>query len=603
MMQVVPANPARSPKLNLLGTPPPSFRWLRRFITGFALLKHLVCAFYLVAQVLIFRKFDRAQTQSAHAYALPQVTLVYMCLAAVHGASILHVLCRAAGLRRASTQCLDPKNRRVFAWLLKWATHKRALAAYNVIELGCQTFEAFELATKLVDHTVVVIYVLLVAVHALLAPWVLCIHHPTPRLILLNWFSSLLSFHLSCIVHIVGLIVPLLHYILVDFTVNRDPLWLTKNVLYARYNFVTSPLDFAAKTILQLGSLVSIWRLMASVDLATALLSHGHRLSRMNLLSNTFLPRSLRLYWLMSTLCGFVLMVSLVHALYGRQSCPATCVAYANPLWTTHCQCMFVHVNCHALGHEDVEASLQVSQFGSGVIALLVSRCNLTNGIDNTTLNQFESLYYIGIKFTNMITWTGQLPPTTYFVTVEYAALKHIPDILQTNVGPYLTAVWLNHLPMTNLSIPDSWGDKVLRLSLANLSLPILPENITVLELNYLFIQQNQLKQLPPQIDQRLTYLDASGNSLEHAPWSLLKPKSTLLLCGNPLTTNDLPASIDPALRQAYLVESSVACTPLCAPGCFPYLVGDHACQLACFNAACNYDSGDCDIFGFDKLS
>ncbi|KAF0701645.1 Aste57867_7926 [Aphanomyces stellatus] len=602
-MRVLPAATDHAPKLQLVGTSSSSLRWLRLFIMGFALLKHTICALYLVAQVLIFHKLDRAQTQSAHAYALPQVTLVYILLAATHGASILHALCRTPGLRRASTQCLDPKNRRVFAWLLKWATHKRALAAYNIIELGCQTFEAFELATKLVDHTLVAIFVVVVAVHALVAPWVLCVYHPTPRLILLNWFSSLLSFHLSCIVHIVGFIVPILRYLLIDTTANRDPLWLTRNVLYARYNFVTSPLDFAAKTILQLGSLISIWRLMASIDLANVLLRHGHRLSTFNITSNLSLPRTLRLYWLMSTLWGLVLVVSLVHALYGRQSCPATCVAYANPLWTTHCQCMFVHVNCHDLGHDDVDAALQVSQIGSGVFALLVSRCNLTNGIDNTTLNQFESLYYIGIKFTNMITWTGQLPPTIYYVVVEYGALTHVPDILRSNVGPFLTAVGLNNHPMTSLVIPDVWNYKVLRLSLNNVSLRVVPGNITSLGLNYLFLQQNQLTTLPSGMDQMtsLTYLDASANSFDHGPWLLLKPKTTLLLCDNPLATTDLPASIDPGLWQTYLQASNAACAPLCSLNCFPYLVGDHTCHLACFNAACNYDGGDCDVFGFDR--
>ncbi|KAF0701576.1 Aste57867_7991 [Aphanomyces stellatus] len=178
-------------------SPPPSFRWLVLFVNGFALLKHIACALYLAAQVVIFRNMEPTQRRIAHAFALPTVVVVYMSLAAVHGAS--------------SNRRVDPTNRRAFAWLLKWITHKHALAAYNVVQLGCQSYEAIAFATKVVDHTLVAIYVTLVAPHAMVTPWVVYGYHSTPRLLLLNWFSSL-SFNLSCIVHIVGLIMPLLRF-------------------------------------------------------------------------------------------------------------------------------------------------------------------------------------------------------------------------------------------------------------------------------------------------------------------------------------------------------------------------------------------------------
>ncbi|KAF0711895.1 Aste57867_4996 [Aphanomyces stellatus] len=402
-------------------SPPPSFRWLVLFVNGFALLKHIACALYLAAQVVIFRNMEPTQRRIAHAFALPTVVVVYMSLAAVHGAS--------------SNRRVDPTNRRAFAWLLKWITHKHALAAYNVVQLGCQSYEAIAFATKVVDHTLVAIYVTLVAPHAMVTPWVVYGYHSTPRLLLLNWFSSL-SFNLSCIVHIV------------DFTVNRDPAILTNNVFHVQYIFVTSLIDLAAKIIIQLGSLASTWRLLASVDLADGLYNYGHRLSALALKSTIHLKtRSLRCYMFFSCLWGVVLMVSLCHAPWSS-TLPILVCAYVAPLWTTQCQCISACTRMStAMIYEDINAVLEPRQLGSQLRLLLVSRCDLPNGIDNATFNQFQSLYYIGIKFTNMGTWSGQLPPAIYTIALDNAALTRIPDILLTHMPPTLSGLLLSTYP------------------------------------------------------------------------------------------------------------------------------------------------------------
>ncbi|KAF0696935.1 Aste57867_12354 [Aphanomyces stellatus] len=596
LVHVAPAAGSKLPKRPLVVT---YLGRLRRFIFGFALFKHVVCAFYLAAEVVIFLNMDATQTRSAHAFALPVVIVVYLCLAAVHVLSLLYYLGDAVGLVRLSVHFHSPRS---FAWLVHWATYKPALAAYNVFELGCQTFEAFEFASMVVDRRLVATYVVLVALHAIVAPTVVCLHHSTSRLLLLNWFSSLLSFLVSCVLHIVGLVVPLLHYFLVDFTINRDPAWLTRNVLYARYNFVTSPVDFIAKIMIQLGSLVSIWRLLASLHVAKTLQSQGRRLSTA-LLHRPIDTRRLKLYHVCSTLWGLALLVSLGHAFYGRQSCPSTCAAAAAPLWTTACQCMYVHVNCYTLGHDDVDAALDAHVVGPRVFALVVSRCDLPDGIGNATLNQFQSLYFVKLIFTHTKTWSAQLPPSTYAVVLEYAAFTSLPAILRENLGPYLSVLGFVSLPMTSFEIPDHAWVNVTRLTVTNLSLAALPPNVAMLPLVHLLADRNQLTNVSTQVLQMpsLNYLDASANNLHEGPWSLLTtmPHSTLLLCGNPLSGP--PDSIGPALRQVYVAEAAAACSPLCAPYCFPYLVGDHDCQLACFNAACNFDGGDCDDFGFDR--
>ncbi|KAF0711894.1 Aste57867_4995 [Aphanomyces stellatus] len=595
-VQVVSVGTASSTQQPLVSSLPASFQWLRRCILGFALLKHLISVFYLAAQIVIFHRMNRTQADIVHAYALPTVGVVYMCLVAIHIASILHRIARAAGLCFVSSKA-RPSTCHPIAWVLSWLSQPSALAAYNLVELGCQSYEAFAFTTKLIDPTLVAVYVVFVALHAMLAPWGLH-QRSTPRLLFVNWLSSLLTFYLSCVLHIVGLTLPLLYFTFIDSTVNRDPLWLTRNVLYADFIFVTSPLDFVAKVVVHVGSLVSISRLVAAVDRVYSL---NHR----SKLDSGQLSRGFRLYRFCSTIWGAVLLGSLVHAFYGRQACPSTCAAYVTPLWTTDCQCMYIHVNCHALGHDDVDAALQPSRLSAHAISLLMSRCDLPDGINATTLNQFESLNYIGVKFTNTSTWRGPLPPSTVIVAIEYAAFTTVPDILTTNVPSSLGAVWLNNLPLTTpITIPHAWA-KLTFLGLNNLTLSALPSNVTSLNLSYLFVHMNELTILPSQSNQvaSLTYVDASANVLHEGPWSLLQPGSTLLLCENPFLNNTAALdTIEPVLRQAYLTKANQACGPLCAPTCFPYFLGDHTCHLSCFNAACDYDHGDCDAFGFDRL-
>ncbi|KAF0701577.1 Aste57867_7990 [Aphanomyces stellatus] len=376
--------------------------------------------------------------------------------------------------------CLRPNDPQSICLAIEWVTHKHALAAYNIVELGCQSVEAIAFATKVVDHNLVAIYESLVALHAMVAPWIIRVHHSTPRLLLLNWFLTLISFNVSYIAPLVALVVPLMHYFLVDFTEARPAL-----------DHPNRPLR---PILIQFGMLASIWRMLVAVDMTNTLYFHGRRLS-----AAAFVRTSdhgnliLKLYMVCSTLWGLVLLVSLAHAL-----------VVAN-------HCMYVHVNCHAIGHEVVDGSLQGSVLGSGVFALVVSRCDLPLGIYNGTLNQFQSLVYVGIKFTNMTPWTGQLPPTTAYEFVEYARLTRVPDILQANLQSSLTTLWLNNLPMTTFAIPNAWHN-LLRLSLSNLSLAYLPQNITAFPLNDLYVQHNALESLPAELAHMCTLDLADGS-------------------------------------------------------------------------------------------
>ncbi|KAF0732373.1 hypothetical protein Ae201684P_014716 [Aphanomyces euteiches] len=594
-IQAKAVDTARQPDAWMDNAMSTKFTWLRRLVYVFANVKHIMTAIYLASQVVLLLTTNEAQQRTSHFYAPNTVVVIYSLLVALHVASMIQY-----GSRRCRGRFARPGNKvaaislssdgrfkshhRIYTTIVQAMSTQTFILTFNALELACQSYEAFELASKLVDSYLVTVYVLLVVLHACLTPLFLVVKRSTINLILLTWTSSLISFGLSCLIHFFGLIYPLLYYMFVDVNLDTSPTWLTHYILYVRYNFITSPTDFIAKVVVQMGSLASLWRLVDNVELAMTL----QKLQRH---SSTFIKtapptptsrRALKLYNILSLAWGVILFVSLFHAMWFRTECPATCVKSVTPLWSTHCQCMFVHVNCHLLGHQDVEI-----------------RCDLRHGILNSTLHQFDQLYFIGIYFTNTTSWDGTFPATVNTVTMSYGALETIPSILERDIPASMVALRLSSHPFQAFEIPPAWH-LVRDLRLVNLSHVVFdPTTLATFDFIMLVLAFANLTTLPPGIDamSHLATVDVSGNLFDKAPRTLLSRQVQVIACGNPI---NLTEPLDPPQRLNFDWTQSTSCWNPCAPSCFPYMVADHQCQLACFTPGCNFDGGDCDDFGFD---
>ncbi|KAH9089885.1 hypothetical protein Ae201684P_014831 [Aphanomyces euteiches] len=513
----------------------------RRLVYTFAYVKGVVTTIYLVSQVVLLHAADDAQKRTSHVYAPELVILAYSFLAALYVGTLVQygwTECQDCLWLTNRTKVypmarrLKPRNRLdvAYACLVRLVSSDVFVVAFNTFELTCQSYEAFELSTKLVDRSLVSVYISLVALHAIVKPCFWQSKHSTTNVVLLTWMSSWISFSLSCLVHFFGLILPLLHYKFVDSTMVSSPRWLTHYILYVRYNFVTSLTDLIAKVVCQLGSLVSLWRLVGHVELLAALQKHPRPYSTLNRASPS--RTGLNVYLLVSVAWGITL--------------------FAN------CQCMFVHVNCPFLGHQDVDLELQARQLGSNVFAIVVSRCDLHDGIANSTLRQFEQLYFLGIHFTNMTSWDGQLPPSINFLAVSYSQLTTLPSILEANLPSSMVALRLSNLPLHSLEIPPSWS-LVRDLRLVNVSRVVFyPTTLTSFDFVELRLAWNNLTSFPLGIEpmNNLAILDVSGNALDQFPQSLLSRGVQVVACGNAV---DLTEFLGPlhAHQRAFLACSA----------------------------------------------
>ncbi|KAF0724827.1 hypothetical protein Ae201684_016576 [Aphanomyces euteiches] len=338
--------------------------WLFNVSFSISILKHLVTAVYLAAQILIFALTDTAQRRAARVYAINSVIVIYALLLALHLDSPIK-----------STNC-ETKS----SWLDLDATAP-------TVELVCQSYEAFQLASLLVDHNLVIFYVILVALHVVVLSSFLCLKQSTlAHHLLLGWTSSLLSFCLHAL-----------------FTLQPESRLecSTYPLLYIHYNFVTSLENLVAKTVIQLSSIVASWRHVANLELSSRCQGQLPSAAASMHMKN---KRLLKLYWICSVGWALVLLGSLIGAF--KPTCPPVCATRASPLWSRKCHCTYAHVNCHTLGFlgdSDVDSLLRADELGCGLLVLQVSRCDLSKGLTTATLNQFQSLFFLAIKFTKYL--------------------------------------------------------------------------------------------------------------------------------------------------------------------------------------------------------
>ncbi|KAG9409739.1 hypothetical protein AC1031_020049 [Aphanomyces cochlioides] len=472
----------------------------------------------------------------------------------------------------------------IYSTMNRIMSSEKFLVVFNSVELTGQSYEAFDLAEKLVDRKIVAIYILLVILHATATPYFMLKGRSRTNLWLVVSRAFLWLDPAAAALQVCRPVAR----------VEPDVV----DALVCSVQFRASPTDLIAKLVIQLGSLISLWRLVDNVRTATPT-APKIRQEDVGPPQDSTAPIPLvsklrGIYIVASIAWGCFLAGSLVHSMWFRTMCPSSCVESVAPLWTTDCQCMFVHVNCHLLGHQDVEMELHAQPLGVHVFAIVVSRWDLRHGILNSTLHQFEELYFIGIFFTNTTSWDGTLPATVNTVTVSYCTLETIPSILQRDIPQSMVALRLSSHPFQAFEIPPAWH-LVRDLRLVNLSHVVFPPlaNFDFIMLVFAF---DNLTTMPPGIDAmpHLATVDVSGNLLDKAPRTMLSHQVQVIACGNPINLTEPPQRLNFDWTQ------STSCLNPCAPSCYPYMLADHQCQLACFTPGCNFDGGDCDDFGFD---
>ncbi|CAK4091483.1 unnamed protein product [Aphanomyces euteiches] len=565
-------------------------------ILGLAAIKHSIIALYLSTLALLYITQDAAEKRAGYIYNPNNVALVFFLIGCIHIVQ--------ASSSSSSVQTI------VFA--ANPPVHRRPNAVVQRDELQLQLDHPLQSRrnrqseqrshricrhSRRSNH-----YIFLVVLHALLTPLLYIYRHSVAKVLLTNLLLSWISLSLSCLIHLFALLVPLLRYKFVNSNVAKDPAWLTKFLLYIQHNTVSSSVDFAAKTILQLGSVVTLWRLEGFAAMFVAADIDSRRLASLAMTTEISPPsvstervrRALVIYLACSVLWGVGLFGSLLQALWIRQPCPPTCQAALMNLWDSTCQCMFVHVNCVQTNSQDVDSALQTSQLGVKLYAIQVSQCDLVDGIANATLHQFPALSYVSIQFTKTKAWDGQLPNSISFFTASDNMFATVPAILDRELPPSLVTMRFTHQPMAlPLVLPKTWN-VASKLELTNVSFSP-ATNFSTFSLVALGLAFNNLTQLPTASMASMASLagvDLSGNALPSVPWNLLAKGVPVLLCGNPLRDANRPE-----LLQTYQTSAAKYCEPLCAPHCFPYMVGNYNCNLACFNAACRYDGGDCHAF------
>ncbi|KAH9112230.1 hypothetical protein AeMF1_013414 [Aphanomyces euteiches] len=423
--------------------------WLFNVIFSISILKHLVTAVYLAAQILIFALTDTAQRRAARVYAINSVIVIYALLLALHLASPIKYIASWKRRQQKDKPIVKPSHHGSILMLLR--------LPLNLFAKATRHFSSLRFLWTITSGSP--------CGCSLLVPLSQAIDASPSPLAGLDVQPLVVLFVMPCSL------------------CSRSPDWNARYIPYIHYNFVTSLENLVAKTVIQLSSIVASWRHVANLELSSR--CQG-RLPSAAALMHMKNKRLLKLYWICSIGWALVLLGSVIGAF--KPSCPPVCAARASPLWSRKCQCTYAHVNCHTLGLPGdwgVDSLLRADELGSGLLVLQVSRCDLSKGLTTATLNQFQSLFFLAIKFTNISTWDATMPSSPSFIVVSYGQLTHVPRALHNSLPSGVSTLWLANHPITSIQVPPAW-QIINRLYLVILSLSILPR-LDTLDLHYVY--------------------------------------------------------------------------------------------------------------------
>ncbi|KAF0696924.1 Aste57867_12343 [Aphanomyces stellatus] len=590
-------------------------------------LLHLLCAVNFASQTFVFSKLGPADSATVRAFNPRVMAICFAILAFLHLLLLVGPRGRSClPTWRCLSSMLIPTAGR-HPWREWLGRHRDAgLLVMNSVELACQTYQLVLVLSSAIDRWFAVSYGVVVVSHCLVTPIIVYLINSSLHTIAVTATRTAFSFGLSCFLPFVCLGMPSLGFILGDTVAisTHGTVLYTRLILMGRIFVPSSTLDFTAKIVMDIGTLVSLYRLASilarrspcrTVVVAPMVVSSVRKLPRRRP------SRIVSTCLLASVVAGVILTGLLVRAWVFRTRCPpSTCLAFATPLLDLSCHCKYAYVNCYLLGNEslDVNAELDARRIGATLFVLHVARCNLVAGLDSTMLASQRQLETIHIEFTKMMQWDGVLPPSMQNVLVRYSALDHLPAILSSPMPPTMETLHIEGSPLGDLpqAIGSTW-QSLSQVILINVSFVRVPDAVTRLcHVGYVNLRFNSLGAmnmhawaLHASAMAELTELHLTGCGLTDGPWALSTPDCTLDLRANPIAA--VPSTVDSSLLETHklLLDDTSFCNTthapfcqpsgvLCAPSCLRDMIGNGLCDLACLNAACGFDDLDCTDVG-----
>ncbi|KAF0682507.1 hypothetical protein As57867_022532, partial [Aphanomyces stellatus] len=249
LMRVVPAVTVSGPPT----TSKPSLRHHHhhhhhhRIYVDMTLLMHFIAFVYLAINVVAISAANGPDLATVRANYPTLTKLTYASLALLHLATIAFILCGSRCRRhrnhssngpKGKNHRLDSRSRASYssASFARVAKHMQDYAdefyvVFNVVEIACQSHQAFAIFSTLPDARIALSYMAIVICYCFASPFVLYIRNTQTKTTLINLSDSIFSFTLSCGHPLVAIGSSTLQYLLVNPNLAHDHTWATKNAL------------------------------------------------------------------------------------------------------------------------------------------------------------------------------------------------------------------------------------------------------------------------------------------------------------------------------------------------------------------------------------
>ncbi|KAF0700118.1 Aste57867_9349 [Aphanomyces stellatus] len=599
--------------------------YFQRPVRLLGLIKHLFSALYYVAMCYLYFSITPADKRALQVYQPAAMCAIMGVFAVLHGFGLVRTcfVVRATRSRlwdrgwKALTRCVAPTT---------------LLLVLHFVGVLCQSYQAYRGSEYLVDPIPLFAFAFVVALNCAVTPWFFLSRHKVVQTSVVPLLESVLGFFLTVVFQIYVFLAPSIFYSS-SSTHQYDAKFNTRMALVARWVIASSPLDLVTKVAIQLASYSALRKLIDATHMSTRLYPttssprHRHTSS----LSSAAVARHFQfqfrqnrtrvLYAMGTSLYGIGLVSVSGVANWLRVDCPAVCAFAFAPWGTQTCQCCYIEINCvlqESTGL-DIDSFLRPEQVGSRVFFIDVRRCALPQGIPLATLAPFQNLYGLFVTFSNMTQWRATndntvLPDSLTALRIRYSNLTAVPHLL-ASVPSNLIYLRLEGAPISTIppTYVKAWATiPSISINEANLT-DIPPGLLASTTLGWLELRGNHIRSLPPEWQPPVGFTaDLSANALADGPWNAATQPSVVFdLSSNPIST--VASTVDLNLVEGRTIvlddtpfcaaSSSLAksaCQAKCARLCPTKLIGDGNCDWSCYNAACQFDGGDCYSYGFE---
>ncbi|KAF0700117.1 Aste57867_9348 [Aphanomyces stellatus] len=590
-------------------------------------IKHLFSGIYNVAMCYLYFYINPADQRAQQVYAPMLMCVITGSLAVLHFAGLFRT-CVVGAMR---SRFWDDDTWRPLARYISPTTQLLAMHLTGVL---CQSYQAYHGSEYLVDHASAFAFVVVVALNCFVTPWFFLSKHRVVQSSIVPLIESVLGFFLSVLFQTYVFLVPSIYYSSSEAH-QHDAKFNAQMSLVTRWIIASSPLDLVTKIVIQFSSYAALRKLVEATHVpvhmspASPSVHSGRLVARQSSgevsqhFQFQFRHNNTRvLYAVCTSVFGVVLVGLSGAANWPRSGCSNLCAFEFAPWGTRDCQCCYVEINCALLSHRaniTIDSLLRPDQLGHRVYFIDIRRCPLPHGIPLDTLAPFQNIYGLYIAFSNMTQWstddlanttTLALPDSLTALRISYSNLTAVPRLL-ASVPSHLIYLRLEGAPIT--TIPEmyvkAWAT-VPSISINEANLSKIPVGLLAsTTLGWLELRGNRIAYVPPEWRPQVGFtLDLSANELMDGPWHIAQPGVTLELSSNPIAS--VSNALDETLLQKRTVvlddtpfcassSSSSPCQSKCARLCESKFIGNGNCDWSCYNAACAFDGGDCDSYGF----